>query len=98
MRFPVLSHLIDSRLHPVPQNITFEFRKHGQHACESTAARGGEIERFAQRNEAHVERRQFLQRVNKVYERPLSELGKSLRSGDLSVTGSRRYRDCDRAF
>ena len=69
MRFPVLSRLIDSRLHPVPQNIPFEFgvmrfsalriiRKHGQHACESAAARGGEIECFAQRNEAHVERRQ----------------------------------------
>ena len=67
---PLLSGLIDSRLHPVPQNIPFEFRKHGQHACESATARGGEIERFAQRNEAHVERRQFLKRVNKIYERP----------------------------
>ena len=40
MRFPVLSGLINSRLHPVPQNIPFKFRKHGQHACESAAARG----------------------------------------------------------
>ena len=51
-----LSGLVDSCLHPVPQNIPFEFREHGQHACESAAARGGEIERFAQRNEADVER------------------------------------------
>lgn len=51
MRFPVLSGLIDSCLHPVPQNIPFEFRKHGQHACESAAARGGEIERLAQAKE-----------------------------------------------
>ncbi len=29
-----------------------------------------EIERFAQRNEAYVERRQFLKSVNKDYERP----------------------------
>src|SRR5262245_23110414 len=70
MRFPVLSGLIDSRLHSVTQNIPLELRKHGQHACESSSAWGGEIERFAKRNEAHVERRQFLKRVNKVYERP----------------------------
>jgi hypothetical protein len=61
----VLSGLIDARLHPVPQNIAFEFRKHGQHARESAATRSGEIKRFAQRNKAHVERRQFLKRVNK---------------------------------
>ena len=47
---PVLSGLIDSRLYPAPQNIPFEFRKHGQHACEGAAARGAEVERFAQRN------------------------------------------------
>jgi hypothetical protein len=37
MRFPVLSSLIYSRLYPVPQNIPFEFRKHGQHTRESAA-------------------------------------------------------------
>jgi len=45
--FSVLSRLIDPRLHPVPQNISFEFRKQGQHACESSCAGGGKIERFA---------------------------------------------------
>ncbi len=70
MRSPALSGLVNSCLNPVPQNIAFEFRKHGQHACKSPTARGGEIERFAQRNETHVESRQFLKRVDKVYERP----------------------------
>ncbi len=57
-------------LHPIPQNIPFEFRKYGQHACESANARRGEIEHFAQRNEAHVERRHFLKRVDKVKRSP----------------------------
>ena len=40
MRFPILSGLIDSRLHTIPQNIPYGFRKDSQHACESAAAGG----------------------------------------------------------
>ena len=47
MRFPILSCLVDSRLHAVPQNISLELRKHGQHPGERSAARGRQAERFA---------------------------------------------------
>ena len=40
MRFPILSCLVDSRLHAVPQNISLELRKHGQHPGERSTARG----------------------------------------------------------
>jgi len=48
MRFAVLARLIDSRLHPIAQNIPFELSEHSQHAGERSATRGCEVKRFAQ--------------------------------------------------
>ena len=47
MRFPILSCLVDSRLHAVPQNISLELRKHCQHPGQRSAAGGRQVERFA---------------------------------------------------
>lgn len=43
MRLAFLAGLIDAGLDPVPQNVSFEFREHGQHPGQCTAARVSEM-------------------------------------------------------
>jgi hypothetical protein len=50
-----LARLSDPGFNPVAENISFEFSKDREHACQRSAAGRGQVERFAQRDEADAE-------------------------------------------
>jgi hypothetical protein len=50
-----LARLSDPGFNPVAENISFEFSKDREHACQRSAAGRGQVERFAQRDEADVQ-------------------------------------------
>jgi len=43
----------DARFHAIPQDVALEFREHGEHAGQGSAAGGGHVERLSQGCEAH---------------------------------------------
>ena len=69
MRAAVFPGLCDSGFHSIAQNVALEFGEHRQHAGEGPPARRRQVERLAQRDEADLQRCQFLQGGDEVDER-----------------------------
>jgi len=66
MRSAFLTRLGDPGLHTIPQDIALEFREHGEHAGEGSAARGGHVERLRQRYKADSNGMELLECRNQV--------------------------------
>ena len=56
VRRSLIASLRDSSLDTVPENVPFEFGEYSQHASKRLAARRGQVESFAQGNEADFQR------------------------------------------
>lgn len=66
MRSAFLARLGDAGLDAIAQDIALEFREHGEHAGQGSAAGGGHVERLGQRYEADTEMFQFPQSSEQV--------------------------------
>ena len=86
---PVLpARLSDARFNPVAQDVAFEFGEDRKHSRQGSPAGRGQVERFAQRDEADLQRRKLLQGRNEVYERASSAgLAATRRSGRAPADG-----------
>ena len=66
MRSSLFARLGDAGFHAISQDVALEFREHGEHAGQGSAAGGGHVERLGQRYEADSNGMELLKCRNQV--------------------------------
>jgi len=71
VRSDFLTRLRDTGLDSITQDVALEFREHGEHAGQGSAAGGGHAERLRERYEADSNGMEFLKCRNQAQQPPL---------------------------
>ena len=66
MRATLFACLCDSGLHAIAEDVPLEFGEDREHAGQGSAARRGQVERLAERDEADPECAQLLKRRDEI--------------------------------
>ena len=72
-----------ARPHPLPHNVSFELSENRKLSGHRTARRRGQIQRPRHRNKTYLKRRQFLQRLHQIRDRPADPLCRAQHNGSI---------------